>query len=72
MDSRVTELHCIMPIANLGSVRAHGILSHERAAKLPHQSVALPQVQDRRDKKQVPRGLKLHQYAISIFMLEIQ
>ena len=63
MDPRVTELHCIMPIANLGSVMAHGILSHERAAKLPHHSVALQPVQDRRDQKQVPGGLKLHQYA---------
>ena len=63
VDPRVTELHCIMPIANLVSVMAHGILSHERAAKLPHHSVALQPVQDRRDQKQVPGGLKLHQYA---------
>lgn len=63
MDPRVTELHCIMPVANLVSVIAHGILSYERAAKLPHHSVALQPVQDRRDRKQVPGGLKLHQYA---------
>lgn len=63
MDARVTELHCIMPIANLGSVMAHGVLSYERAARLPHQSVAMQPVQDRRDQKQVPGGLKLHQYA---------
>jgi len=63
LDPRVTELHCIMPIPNLGSVMAHGILSHERAAKLPHHSVALQPVQDKRDQKQVPGGLKLHQYA---------
>jgi len=63
LDPRVTELHCIIPIANLDSVMAHGILSHERAAKLPHHSVALQPVQDRRDQKQVPGGLKLHQYA---------
>jgi hypothetical protein len=52
-----------MPIANLVSVATHGILSHERAAKLPHRSVALQPVQDKRDQKQVPGGLKLHQYA---------
>ena len=52
-----------MPIANVSSVMEHGILSYERAAKLMHHSVALQQVQDRRDKKQVPGGLKLHQYA---------
>src|SRR5947209_6215878 len=63
MDSRVTELHCIMPIVNIGSVMKHGILSYERAAKLEHRSVALQPVQDRRDQKRVPGGLKLHQYA---------
>lgn len=63
VDPRVTELHCIMPVANIGSVMANGILSYERAAKLAHHSVALQPVQDRRDKKQVPGGLKLHQYA---------
>ncbi|MGB8363794.1 MAG: DUF4433 domain-containing protein [Rhizomicrobium sp.] len=63
MDPRVTELHCIMPVANIGSVMAHGILSYERAAKLVHHSVALQPVQDKRDKKQVPGGLKLHHYA---------
>jgi hypothetical protein len=63
MDPRVTELHCIMPMDNIASVLKHGILSYERAARLPHHSVAMQPVQDRRDKKQVPRGLKLHQYA---------
>jgi ssDNA thymidine ADP-ribosyltransferase, DarT len=52
-----------MPIAHVPSVTEHGILSFERAAKLMHDSVALQPVQDRRDKKQVPGGLKLHQYA---------
>ena len=63
MDPRVIELHCIMPIGNLVSVMKQGILSHEHAAKLKHQSVALQPVQDKRDKKQVPGGLRLHQYA---------
>jgi hypothetical protein len=63
MDPRVTELQCIMPLENIPSVLKHGILSNERAAKLPHHSVAMPEVQERRDLKQVPRGLKLHQYA---------
>ncbi|HWM25728.1 MAG TPA: DUF4433 domain-containing protein [Chthoniobacterales bacterium] len=52
-----------MPLDNILSVLKHGILSHERAAKLAHHSVAMPEVQERRDLKQVPRGLKLHQYA---------
>ena len=63
MDPRVTELHCIMPMANIPSVTQHGILCYERAAKLQHRSVAMQPVQDRRDQKQVPGGLKLHQYA---------
>lgn len=52
-----------MPIANIVSVLEHGVLSYERAAKLPHRSVAMQPVQDRRDQKSVPGGLKLHQYA---------
>jgi len=63
MDPRVSELHCIMPIANVTSVMQHGILSHEQAAKLLHHSVAMQDMQDRRDVKTVPGGLKLHQYA---------
>ena len=63
MPHRVTELHCIMPIANVPSVMAHGILSHERASRLEHRSVAMPEIQDRRDRVQVPGGLRLHQYA---------
>jgi hypothetical protein len=63
VDPRVTELHCIMPMANLVSVMKQGVLSHEGAVKIPHRSVALQPVQEKRDQKQVPGGLKLHQYA---------
>jgi hypothetical protein len=63
MPQRVTELHCIMPIANVPSVMQHGILSYEQAAKLRHHSVAMGEIQDRRDKVHVPGGLRLHQYA---------
>lgn len=63
MDNRVTELQCIMPIGNIPSVLVHGILSHDRATKLKHHSVAMQVIQDRRDVKSVPGGLKLHQYA---------
>lgn len=63
MHQRVKELHCIMPMANIPSVLAHGILSHERAAKLAHESVAMGEIQERRDVKHVFGGLKLHQYA---------
>lgn len=52
-----------MPMVNISSVLTHGILSYERASKLAHASVAMDSIQDRRDKKQVPGGLRLHQYA---------
>lgn len=63
MPHRVTELHCIMPIVNLPSVISHGVLSYERAAALTHHSVAMPEIQHRRDRVRVPGGLRLHQYA---------
>jgi hypothetical protein len=63
MPQRVTELHCIVPIDNVSSVMQHGILSYERAAALPHASVAMQAVQERRDLVQIPGGLRLHQYA---------
>ncbi len=63
MDPRVTEFQCIMPLANIPSALKHGILSHERASKLPHRSVAMVEAQERREPKPVPGGLKLHQYA---------
>ena len=63
MDPRVTEFQCILPMDNIPSVLKHGIWSYERAAKLAHRSVAMQEIQDRRDIKQVPGGLKLHQYA---------
>lgn len=52
-----------MPLGNIPSVLERGILSHHQAAKVRHRSVAMPEVQDRRDVTQVPRGLTLHHYA---------
>jgi hypothetical protein len=63
VDTRVTEFQCIMPIANIASVLQHGIVSNEHAEKVQHVSVALQPVQDRRHGKQVPGGLRIHQYA---------
>lgn len=63
MDARVVELHCIMPIVNIPSVMSNGLLSYDGASKLQHHSIALQPVQDKRDQKHVPGGLKLHQYA---------
>ena len=59
----VKELHFITSIDNLGSILMRGILSHNRAARLPHRSVASEDVQDIRRGKRVPGGLSLHSYA---------
>lgn len=58
----IKELHYITPMANLASILEHGILSHRRAAKLRHESVAKPEVQDLRAKVRVPGGRPLHEY----------
>jgi hypothetical protein len=63
MDPRVTEFQCIMPMENIPSVLKHGILSFEAASRIEHHSVALEDAQEKRDAKQVPGGLRLHQYA---------
>lgn len=59
----VAELHYITSIENLASILRRGILSHNRAARLTHRSVALEDVQDRRRGKSVPGGPTLHSYA---------
>ena len=63
MPHRVTELHSIMPIKNLGTVKSCGILSHNAAAGLPHADVSMAEVQEKRDTVTVPNGLALHNYA---------
>jgi hypothetical protein len=56
------ELHFIAPIANLASIRESGILSHKRASKVQHTSVAMRAIQERREKVVVPGGRPLHDY----------
>lgn len=64
---RVTELHYIAPIESLRSISLHGLMSHNRAAQLPHRSIADEEVQDRRVGKRVPQGLLLHDYVNMYF-----
>lgn len=61
--SKHNGFHNIIPISNIPSVIQHGILSNELAAQYAHKSVAMNEVQQRRDKVQIPNGLALHQYA---------
>jgi hypothetical protein len=56
------ELHYITPICNVPSIRQHGILSHVRASRLDHESVAMQEMQDRRAAVRVPGGRRLHEY----------
>jgi hypothetical protein len=63
--SEIKELFFITPRSNLASILERGILSNERAARLGTApiSIAMPEIQERRDARRVPSGLKLHQYA---------
>lgn len=59
----VTELHYISAIANVPLILQHGILSHALAEQLVHDSVAMPEIQERRRNKQIPGARPLHEYA---------
>ena len=59
----VKELHYITAIANVLSILQRGILSHTRADQLDHDSVAMPEIQERRKNKQIPGARTLHEYA---------
>lgn len=59
----VTELHYITTISNVISILQHGILSNTLAAELPHDSVAMPEIQEIRANKQIPGARRLHEYA---------
>ena len=61
--SDVKELYYITPIANLLSIMQHGILSNELSKKLPHESLAMEEIQSKRENKQIPGARKLHEYA---------
>lgn len=56
------ELHYITTIRNVPSIMSNGILSHRRAKKVNHNSVAMEVIQERREKKTVPGGRPLHEY----------
>lgn len=62
--TEVKELHFITRLSNLPSIMQHGIVSFERAKALPQaESIANSAVQERRERVQVPGGLRLHHYA---------
>jgi hypothetical protein len=57
------ELYNIMLISNIPSVLTHGILSNNEAQGINHDSIAMQEVQERRDGTNIPNGLALHDYA---------
>ena len=61
--TRQTGLYNIQVIENVPSIMREGLLSNERACRIRHRSIAMNEVQERRDNIKVPNGLRLHQYA---------
>lgn len=57
------ELGYIVSINAVPSILERGILSHRRAEKIEHESIALEEVQSRRANVVVPNGRALHEYA---------
>lgn len=58
-----TGLYNIQAIANIPSIMQKGLLSNEKAHKINHISIAMNEVQARRELIRIPNGMKLHQYA---------
>lgn len=61
--TKQTGLYNIQAIDNIPSIMQRGLLSNERSRKIKHTSIAMEEVQQRRDIIYVPNGLGLHQYA---------
>lgn len=53
----------IMPIRNIASVLGHGIVCYDKIKQIAHYSIAMPEVQKRREMVQIPNGFSLHKYA---------
>ena len=58
-----TGLYNIQAIENVPSIMRRGLLSNERADQIWHVSIAMEEVQERRNNIKIPNGLELHQYA---------
>ena len=61
--TKQTGLYNIQAINNIPSIMRRGLLSNEKASRITHISIAMDEVQVRRDLVRIPNGLKLHQYA---------
>lgn len=65
--TQLTELHSIQHVGNIPSLLQRGILSHNRAQALGHESVAMDVIQDIRANKAVSGGRPVHEYACLYF-----
>lgn len=61
--TKQSGLYNIQAIDNIPSIMQRGLLSNERSSKIRHVSIAMPEVQQRRNNIRIPNGLWLHQYA---------
>ena len=59
----VKELHYITLIAIVPSIMQRGVLSNELSKKVPHDSLAMEEIQAKRKNKRIPGARKLHEYA---------
>lgn len=58
-----TGLFNIQAIDNIPSIMRWGLLSNEKAARIKHTSIAMKEIQERRDTVLIPNGMALHKYA---------
>lgn len=61
--TRRKYIYNITAINNIPSIVENGILCYDAVVKLPHRSIAIDTVQDRRDQVTIPNGQRLHHYA---------
>lgn len=61
--AQVEELHFITPVENLPSIMESGILCYNETKAQAHSSIAMNDVQERRDKVMLPNEKPLHDYA---------
>lgn len=60
--TKQTGLYNIQAIDNISSIMQVGLLSNEKSRRIYHISIAMEEVQQRRDVVRIPNGLGLHQY----------
>ena len=56
-------LYNIQAINNIPSIMKYGLLSNKKAEEIPHISIAMNEIQQRRDAVLLPNNVPLHEYA---------